>query len=81
MRSVFTAKWTDYKTGALQKRHILKYHSFTDAQLNPAVDIMNAPRIAIAGACSGVGKATISVGLMSALRDAEIAFNFIASCR
>jgi len=70
MRSVFTAKWNDYKTGALQKRQILKYHSFIDAQVNPAVDIMNVPRIVIAGACSGVGKTTISVGLMSALRDA-----------
>jgi cobyrinic acid a,c-diamide synthase len=31
---------------------------------------MNVPRIVIAGACSGVGKTTISVGLMNALRDA-----------
>ena len=31
---------------------------------------MNVPRIVIAGAQSGVGKTTISIGLMSALRDA-----------
>jgi cobyrinic acid a,c-diamide synthase len=37
--------------------------------VNSAVDFMNVPRIVIAGACSGVGKTTISVGLMSALRE------------
>jgi cobyrinic acid a,c-diamide synthase len=31
---------------------------------------MNIPRVVIAGACSGVGKTTISTGLMGALRDA-----------
>ena len=31
---------------------------------------MNVPRVVIAGACSGVGKTTISVGLMSALKEA-----------
>jgi len=34
---------------------------------------MNVPRIVIAGAQSGVGKTTISIGLMSALRD--VGFN------
>ncbi len=51
-------------------RQILKYPSIIDGQVNPAVDLMNIPRVVIAGACSGVGKTTISVGIMSALREA-----------
>jgi cobyrinic acid a,c-diamide synthase len=47
-------------------RQILKYPS----AIEWLVDFMNVPRIVIAGVCSGVGKTTISVGLMSALREA-----------
>ena len=56
----------------MQRRQILKYGSFIDAQGYSAVDAMNVPRLLIAGASSGVGKTTISIGLMSALRDAGL---------
>ncbi len=45
---------------------MLKYVSVIEC----SVDFMNVPRIVVAGACSGVGKTTISTGLMGALRDA-----------
>jgi len=41
-------------------------------QINSAVDLMNVPRIVIAGACTGVGKTTVSIGLMGALREAGL---------
>jgi cobyrinic acid a,c-diamide synthase len=41
-------------------------------QMNSAVDLMNVPRIVIAGACTGVGKTTVSIGLMGALREAGL---------
>jgi cobyrinic acid a,c-diamide synthase len=45
---------------------MLKYPS----AIKCSVDFMNVPRVVIAGACSGVGKTTISTGLMGALRAA-----------